>query len=217
MKIKIVYFIYLLPDKWINIFIEQMDALKSTDLYEEADEIFISVISDDVQLQILQSMLCSKYSKLKIYNVYKDNVYEYPGIKAIYEIARDDNDTIILYFHSKGMTSNLAETRKKLFKYTIQNYKTYVNEFSQNKSLDVAGAIPHKEGFVFINFFWARSSYIKNFCTEPPKSDNRYIYEIWLGNQYSKKQNIITFSPIIGYNTVTTHPEVYHIENNMIL
>ena len=33
MKIKIVYFAYLAPDKWENIVVEHLDSLKKIDLY----------------------------------------------------------------------------------------------------------------------------------------------------------------------------------------
>jgi hypothetical protein len=166
MKIKIVYFAYLVPDKWITIIEEQLNALYNTNLYNDASEIFVSVISDAYELEKFKIYL-TKYPKIIIKNVYQDNVYEYAGIDTIYKIAEDDDDTLILYFHSKGMTSNQHETRQYLFKYTIENYTEYLNEFKNNKYLEVAGAIPHENGFIFFNFFWTRTSYIINYCEKP--------------------------------------------------
>jgi hypothetical protein len=216
MRIKIVYFVYLLPNKWISILTEQLDALKKIPLYDEAEDIYISIISDDEQLEILKVILQSKYNKIKIKNVFKDNVYEYAGLKTIYQIAEDEDDVLLLYFHSKGMTSNQTETRQYLFKYTIENYKNYINEFEKNKFLEVAGAIPHINGFIFFNFFWTRSSYVRNYCTRPEISDNRYIWEVWIGSEFSRKKDIITYSPIIKYDQVTHHHEVWSIHDKMI-
>jgi hypothetical protein len=216
MKIKIVYFAYLIPNKWESIVKEQLDSLKKIQLYEESINIYMSIISDDTELSKLKSLLENNYNKVQIYNVYKDNYYEYPGIQAIYNIAEDDDDTLLLYFHSKGMTSNQHETRQYLFKYTIENYKTYINEFENNKQLETAGAIPHINGFIFFNFFWCRSSYIRNYCSKPIISDNRYIWEVWIGNEFSRKKEIMTFSPIIKYDRVTHHHEVWTIHDKMI-
>jgi len=218
MKIKIVYFAYLIPNKWETIVEEQLSQLKESSLYNEADEIFMSVIADDIELNNLILFLKNKYPKITIINVFKDNVYEFPGIKTLYEIAQndDDTDTVLLCFHSKGMMSNQHATRNCLFKYTIENYKQYIDEFDNNKLLEVAGAIPHIAGFIYFNFFWCRSSYVKNYCSEPIVSENRYIWEIWIGSQYSRKYKVITYSPIIKYEQVTNYHEVWEIHDKMI-
>jgi len=216
MKVKIVYFAYLIPNKWENIVIEQLDSLKKLKLYDEAIDIYMSVISNDIELNELQILLKTKYNKVKIYNVYQDNYYEYPGLQTIYKLAEDDDDTLLLYFHSKGMTSNQHETRQYLFKYTIENYQNYITEFEKNKYLDTAGAIPHINGFIYFNFFWARSSYIRNYCSRPEISENRYIWEVWIGTEFSRKQKIITYSPIIKYDQVNNTDEVWNIHNKMM-
>ena len=46
LKIKIVYFVYVNGDNWQDVVCEQMNSLKSTNLYELADEILISVFSN---------------------------------------------------------------------------------------------------------------------------------------------------------------------------
>ena len=216
MKIKIVYFAYLIPGKWLPIVEEQLDSLKKLELYNEATNIYMSVISDDYELATLKKLLADKYSKVEMKNIFQDNVYEYPGLKTIYQIAEDDDNTLLIYFHSKGMTSNQHETRQYLFKYTFENYKDYINEFEYNKHLEVAGAIPHENGFIFFNFFWARSSYVRNYCENPIVSDNRYIWEVWIGNEFSRKKEIITYSPIIKYDRVKQHHEVWAIHDKMI-
>ena len=50
-------------------------------------------------------------------------MYEYPGIKSVYDLSQKE-DSIILYFHTKGMFSNVKYPernilRGQLFKYTI--------------------------------------------------------------------------------------------------
>lgn len=216
MKIKIVYFAYLVPDKWLSIVTEQLSALQKLDLYNMAENIYMSVISDDQELDNLKNLLVEKYSKIEIKNVYRENVYEYPGIKTIYEIAEDDDDILLLYFHSKGMTSNQHGERQALFKYTIENYVDAINEFKKNKNVDVVCAIPHKNGFAFYNFFWVRSNYVRNYCTRPEISSNRYIWEVWIGNEFSRKEKIITYSPIIKYDQVSDGHQVSSILEKML-
>lgn len=97
MRIKIIYFTFLLKDKWLPIVQEQLDALKNLELYNIAEKIYICLISDDDQLVILKNLLKNKYPKVEIYNVYQDNVYEYPGIQALYQLAEDDDDTFFIF------------------------------------------------------------------------------------------------------------------------
>ncbi len=211
MKIKIIYFACLIPNAWEPIVLEQLESLKKLNLYSTASNIWMSVISNDNELSKLKLILSQNYNKIQLKNVFTENYYEYPGIKTLYQVAEDDDDTILLYLHSKGITSNQHEMRKYLFKNTIENYKDYVNEFKKNKDLDIAGAIPHYSGFCYFNFFWTRSSYVRNYCSRPEISENRYIWEVWTGTEYSRKKQINTWSPIIGYATVSNQSEVWDL------
>lgn len=215
MNIKIVYFAYLVPSVWQSIVTEQLQALKQLDLYNEAINIYISVISDDVELDKLKILIETEYSKIEIMNHYYENIFEYPGIKTVYDISSEnENNTIILYFHSKGMTSNIHLHRKNLFDYTIIPYEQIVSEFSSNAELDVASVLPHPNGFAYFNFFWVRSSYVRKWLPEPTITPNRFVWECWLGIPFSKKDRVITYSPILGYNTITTeHPSFWPIIN----
>jgi len=205
MNIKIVYFACLVPDKWEYIIIEQLDSLKNiTDLYSQAI-IYMSVISNHTDLQKLQLLLKERYDKIILYNVYNENLYEYPGIKTVYNISENNDDTYILYFHSKGMVSNQHDTRRLLFKYTIENYKDAITAFQNNKNIDIVCPVPASRGFSFYNFFWVRSSYVYKYCVKPvcynsfTKEEGRFYWESWLSK--SSKSNIITYSPFIKFNT----------------
>ena len=161
-KIKIVYFAYLLPNVWFDIVTEQLDSLQTLQLYEDASNIYISVIADDIEFEKLQQLIKNDYPKLEIINHYYENVYEYPGLKAIYDIADvNDDNTILLYFHSKGMTSKSHDHRIHLFNKTIRPYEKIIREFTNNKELDVSCILPNPDGFAYFNFFWVRSSYVK--------------------------------------------------------
>ena len=212
--IEIVYFAYLLPTRWEEIVKEQLSHLKSQKLYEEAVNIYMTVISNNEELNKLKNLLSIEYPKIKLKNIMTENVYEYSGIKTLFDISQEysKKDTIILYFHSKGMTSgkeynenelyNPHNTRRVLSKYTIENYEEYLNEFIINPNLDIGGIIPHNDGFIYFNFFWIRSSYIKNYCIEPYISEDRFIWEVWFGNHLKihKIKDINSYSPFIKYD-----------------
>ena len=212
LNVKIVYFANLIPNSWEPIIIEQLDSLKKLELYNKASNIYMSVISNDRELIKLKELINSKYKKIQLKNIFKENYYEYPGIKTLYQIAQDDDDEIILYFHSKGITSNQHENRKYLFNHTIENYNLYLQEFKRNKELEVAGIFPNVDGFCYFNFFWTRSSYIRNYCSRPEISENRYIWEVWIGTEFSRKKEIITFSPLVGYTKLKNSNEIWNAD-----
>jgi hypothetical protein len=115
------------------------------------------------------------------------------------------------------MTSNQDEIRIKLFNHTIKNYNIYIDEFINNPELEVAGMIPNNSGFIFYNFFWARASYIHNYCSKPENTpeyikDERYTWEMWLGKDYcNKKEKVITYSPIIKYNSIYNNEDATYV------
>jgi hypothetical protein len=221
MNIKIVYFTYLVPNKWEPIVLEQLEALYNvTSLYEQAS-IYISVTDDSAsqnEFNKLRNIIASKYNKIQFINVFSKNVYEYPGLKSVYELSSDNDNEYILYFHSKGMTSNQDHERQILFNYTIQNYKKYLDEMENNKEIDIASLIPCVKGFGYYNFFWARSSYINKYCSKPEYlpsyiQHERYTWEIWIGNNYSRKNFIKTYSPYFKYNGVEQHLQAMCLMN----
>lgn len=198
-KIKIVYFAYLLSNNWENIVIEQLNSLKSLELYNIASNIYMSVISDENELKKLKNLLKDKYEKIELINVYNENLYEYPGFKTLYEIS--DNYSIILYFHTKGMTSKHDNIRKNLFKWTIETYVEILNEFNNNDNLEISCSFPNKNsGFAYFNFFWVRGSYVIKYHSNPEISKNRFVWEEWIG---CKDKNVITYSTLIKYEQTT--------------
>jgi hypothetical protein len=204
-KIKIVYFAWLCPGIWEPIVTEQLDSLKVLPLYDLANEIYMSVIADNVELEKLKLLINQKYSKIQLINVFQENVYEYPGFKTLYEIADNSDNTYLLYFHSKGMMSNMHHIRRILFKNIISNYQEVLDVFDKDRTLDVVCSIPSARGFAYYNFFWVKSSYIFNYGSKPECTPeyiryDRWTWEYWLGYDYSSKPFVKTYSPLIKYN-----------------
>jgi len=111
----------------------------------------------------LKQLIKSDYPKIEIANHFYENVYEYVGIKNVYDISSEQEDnTIILYFHSKGMTSYQDDDRRKLFNKTISNYKDAIEAFENDKEIDIVCAIPNHNGFAYYNFFGYGRLMLKN-------------------------------------------------------
>jgi hypothetical protein len=222
MKIHIVYFAYLKPNEWEDIVLEQLWDLKSTKLYEMADSINMSVCCDDISLKRLKQHIWAKFKKVGIINRVENNQYEYPGLKAVWDIAQEDTeDSVILYFHTKGMTSEkkiggVKELRKFLFENTILNFENYINEFNNHQNLDVGCIFPSEYGFSWYNFFWVRGSYVKNNIPKPEPQKNRYVWERYIGSEYSKK-NVNCFSPFLGHNKLGNKAQLFQLKKRIMV
>lgn len=223
MKIKVVYFAYLKDvngTNWEEVVCEQMNSLKSIGLYNIIEDVSLVVVCDDKQLKRLKQHIWAKWKKVKIYARTNVNQYEYPGLKAVWEIAQKEDDSIILYFHTKGISNSSkkrggSSIRRIMFDTTIRNYDLYLEEFKKNKDLDLGMVFPSEYGFSWYNFFWAKSSYVKNHLPEPKYTSHRYYWERWIGSEYSSKKDIKTFSPFLGYKKTGNKAQFANLRNKV--
>eukprot|EP01038_Epipyxis_sp_PR26KG_P003967 gene3967-5687_t len=127
-----------------------------------------------------------------------DNLYEYPGIRKLWNIGQSNDDkTIILYFHSKGMTSgNLNETQdrwgRELSITVIDAWRDVLNEFQKYPHLNKAGYACSRAQWVWYNFMWVRASYLHT-IVNPVISQRRHYYEDWIARKtpWPKIDNIV--------------------------
>jgi len=152
--------------------------------------LMLSVHNDSVKDTILNMIPTQLQSKF-IFHISYENAHEYPGILKVYELGLNtDTDDIILYFHSKNITRFKGRpghpeehVGHKLMNDIIMNWRYCLFVFTNFPSIDKIGAKCNQEGFVWFNYWWVRSSYIKDMeC--PLKTTNRYYYESWLARQY---------------------------------
>jgi len=113
---------------------------------------------------------------------YFGNIYEYGGIHKVWEIAKRcpnerKNSTIILYFHSKGMVYNRTLEQRpymKYFKVVVKPWERVINQFIMDPDLDTAGFAASNTGFQWINFWWARASFLST-RVQPIITKNRCV------------------------------------------
>lgn len=107
------------------------------------------------------------------------------------EVSRAE-DTIILYFHSKGMVNNEDLKRPfveaEIFNGTIALWHEVLNIFRENATVSRVGMYPSHMGWVWFHFWWACTSYLKK-VVEPIRTSRRYFYEDWLGRLYDPTTN----------------------------
>jgi hypothetical protein len=186
-NIYIVYFIYINPDRnWKLILEGQMNDINKTNILEN-NKLFVVISSNDENntneaKKIINTILINYIHNID-FTVESRNLYEYFGIKKVYDLACLNKHKLFIYFHSKGMKFHSDSTRnideQKLTKYTFNDWEHILSIFKNNSNIQKVGLFPSDEGWVWFNFWWSRGEYISN-LKEPIISEDRYYYETWL-------------------------------------
>ena len=192
--IYILYYAYLYNgQKWKNIITGQMKDLCNSgilkmgvlhavllgtpDEIKEAKSLIENIISDTIEVT----------------EVY-ENLYEFPALIKIRELALLHPDKLFIYFHTKGMwnmnpSNDRGVTEQILTKQIFLNWDSTLFIFDNFPEIQKAGCYPAKEGWMWYNFWWARGSYLIS-CSpiEIPINmveNDRFICEYWVGKNGS--------------------------------
>lgn len=187
-QIGVVYFAFLKEDRWRTIVLAQMQDLVVSGLAEIADiDIVLSGTEDEIMhaTSEITSILSPVNNKVRFSYSY-ENTYEYPGIKKLYEKCNENPEKIYLYFHSKGMVFHDKPKRNDiemyLFEKLINNWRNIIEIFEKYPDKNKVSLGCSIEGHCWFNFFWVRGSYLKNNCSHPNITEDRFYYELYLGN-----------------------------------
>lgn len=207
----VVYFanLYMHPNA-MDLVVLQLEAFIKTGMLQEITNtklhVILSVGKTDQDLVCHRLInLFEKYglsSKLCIETT-EENAHEYPGILKVYELS-DGPNSIILYFHSKGVTrfqGNRDTHEISVFNIVISNWKWILFVFENFLSVDKVGVSASHYGWLWSNFWWIRSEYVKKLET-PVKTDRRHYYEDWVARELPSRDCINTGgAPIYDYST----------------
>lgn len=192
-EINIVYYTFISPTKNYNLIIQgQLNDIINSNIGINS-KLFIVIscefpeLIDDVKNAITEKLSNTNVNyELTIEN---KNIFEYYGIKKVYDLAKADPDKYYIYFHGKGMfnehgemtktgrtKSNLSLTRSHLYP-----WEKILDIFKSNQNVVVAASFVGPR-LGWFNFWWASGKYLSS-CEDPCVSlDNRHYYERWLSS-----------------------------------
>jgi hypothetical protein len=133
---------------------------------------------------------------------HSENNHEYFGIRRVWTQSQPHafNARFLLYFHSKGITHHkftAQEPRdpwgKHLFDTVITPWEKVLDLFHHNRGIDKIGYSYSPEGFIWYNFWWVRSTYVRR-LEEPVVTADRYYYERYLALLPRRKGGNLLFS-----------------------
>lgn len=181
-KLLIVYFIFIdYGSNWKKIISGQRNDLQKYLLLKNA-EIYIH-ITDTSKKNESEQFVKSIFPEASV-SFSNINNFEFEAIKRVHDIANQNPDRLLIYFHTKGMSYKIpkrARVEKTLLKLTFSNWKKIAEILVKNPSLNKAGLLPSMGGkHVWFNFWYAKTNYLAT-LEKPVITKDRYYYEWWLG------------------------------------
>ena len=203
--LKIVYFINSdISENYLNLMRDQIfDFIKSKIFsYKKIKLFFIIICSDFSRRREIENLLYLK--RLKEYVDYEikysiDNHKEFEGINKVWQLSKinKNKNDLIIYLHAKGisyMQNRFFYIRQPLekfiFKLLIGNWRKNLELINRFKSTQKLGILSGGNGWLWFNFWIAKSSYISN-LEKPVKRKRACYYEDWLGRYLIKPKEIM--------------------------
>eukprot|EP01032_Pedospumella_encystans_P012917 gene12917-14907_t len=186
---------------WLEMMSEQLDEFNCNGMADRAKKIYISLSidltsewgKDSEALINTTTVALAKILPKAEFDLTYENRFEYPGIHKTWYVAqrlskKEATNTIIAYFHAKGMVNTHMSTEfhgvrtpfeVNLFHKTYDPWPEVFAKFNQHPELNKVGCYTDVTGVVWYNVFYARASYVQT-LVRPPIMDNRFFYELWL-------------------------------------
>jgi hypothetical protein len=180
----IVYYIFINPNKnWKEIVYGQLIDLQNEGLLLGC-KLYVHICCNEIIIhECLQ--IINYFKSDAIIRTSSENLYEYSGIKLLYNVSKENPDEIIFYMHSKGMVFHncigRSPTETLILRNTIKDHKEILKIFQKIPEVNKIGLIPHEENYIISNFFWVRSNYIIT-LHEPIVTNDRFYYEKYISN-----------------------------------
>ena len=173
-----------------EIFLEQIEHIKRSGLYDKLDFIFIVMLGPHIKL--------NNDPKFKVIYYSPNNLeWEVPSIKLIKSFSDNVSKRInILYIHTKGTLNkpHSKEWREYLQHFLVSRHTDclhYLNEgrncVGVNMNLHPKGGVNARRCHFSGNFWWSNTDYIKSLSPELHEADGRYATEHFIIGKYHEQ------------------------------
>lgn len=201
-----------LVNNWEDILLDQLNLLKKTELYNNAEQIYFGCYSDSID------NICEFYKTINEFDeekkcniiIHPKNENEKSTLIYMQSVCKNLSEKKVLYFHLKGVTSmnknneniskNINSWRKVMEYYVIENWKKCYELLDTN---DVVGSLygVHQiiGGFMNYysgNFWWSNAAHIN-------KTPDMRFRDSWL-----ECESLITSIPHKWFNFKNPPPNI---------
>jgi len=222
-----------LMNNGLNILYEQLEKLKKSELYDYINSIIICVLGNPEEI-------IYDDNKIKIIHLSNEfDYYELLTINYIKDFCKDKVDEhYILYIHTKGVNKNgneecIKSWRHMMEYFLIDQYKICLDGLIDrnlstigNNLINSKCIIDHRD-LIHVNkdhcyhysgnFWWSKSSYIKNLdyisiqSNKENRKIQRYQAENWLLSKKNKDKHGILYQ-----NNTNIHPYHFYLFKNYL-
>lgn len=181
MKIFGFWHIYTI-NNWREIVKEQKNKIKKSKLGENSEAIFVNVAGD-----VKKDLDCMPNVTI---NHQKEILGELPLINFLHNFCSNEKECLVWYIHAKGVTRPenkcVSDWRHCLEYFNISKWQMCVQYLEE---YDLVGSLWRKNHFCG-NFWWAKSSYIKNCQSVTMNPERRHQAEFFVGTANPKVKNL---------------------------
>jgi len=214
-KLFIIYYIFINPDKYKIIVGGQLkDIIKSCIIFSK---IYIHICSENKSLiDQCKKFIINLIPQFEIDTIFSEsyqNQFEYQGLKLLYDLSQQKPENNYLYIHSKGMVYNNPINERNEFERTTLRGTLYYHQkameiFKNIININKIGLWPSEKGFIWVNFFYIRGSYLK---IPPIITKDRWWYEEYI----NQSGNYFDCYSLIKDKVIGFHPDL--IKNDQLL
>lgn len=218
---------------------EQLTRLSEHELLETAETVFLCTNGNELNFMEAQNVLASERNIKFIHTSNRTDLWEYPTLDLVKRNcdAAANEEYNVFYFHLKGLSrlgdGRVTDWRNFMEYWMIDNWRTCVEKLDSGYDLVGTNIIEqpwlHSSG----NFWWSKSSYIKNKLSALPNPEKdikwgtpspytgaildggnfRYDHEAWIGTGEPKWFEIAKTpgKEIPGWHFENLYPESNYV------
>jgi hypothetical protein len=133
----------------------------------------------------LRSTLLYLFPEANI-TLHEEETPEYFGISRVWKLGQDLTNALVFYClssdHTRVQSGKRNSLDKDIFAELVGNWPVCVDILYLFSSLNKLGWRAGRQGWIWHNVFWAKTSYLKE-CEKPLLTKNKYYYEYWLARR----------------------------------
>ena len=204
LMISIVFYCFMIND-WREKLSRQINRIVSSGLYEAADELFLFVTDESNNLRPEVEDMIKDLPKIKLDYTTLNYGEGFLALSKVEDLAKEEGERKILYFHTKGVFNKYKnfETKEinnlklkgvecwvEMMEYfLIDNWARCVEKLNDN---DIVGTICNAYWW-WGNFWWTRSSHVKNIPSIRKFYSSRWSAEAWIHESAPNKEETVKY------------------------
>ncbi|SHO33370.1 Hypothetical protein BQ3484_302 [Cedratvirus A11] len=135
--------------------------------------------------------------------LHEEETPEYFGTLRLWQLGQEQGNAFVLYClssdHTRVQSGKRNSLDKDIFAELVSNWSACVDILNLFSSLNKLGWRAGRQGWIWHNVFWVKTSYLKE-CEKPVLTKNKYYYEYWLARRVRNPELVQTETVLKSLN-----------------